>query len=360
MRWDARTAIERDRLIPDPQNRSKIMLGGHYVYSTDATRLILTDARTRQSRGFDGGFSPRDVRVSPDGERMAVTGSNDLRLLETNNGAELQRFPNTLWNAYESAWSPNSQSIATQGMVLEVSSGRRVMSFDGYAIEKKLFPKRPMLDFGPGLRGRQRSVAWSPDGTQLASGYEARGVGVWDASSGALAQRLIGHTNWVLSVAWRPDGNQLASSDGSGNLRFWNPARSALGTTRQASRSFVRSIAYSPDGRTLASSSQEGWITLWDTSSLTTIKRLEGHTSVTTTLAWSPDGRQLVSGSSDQTIRIWDVSSAQAMQTIALQEGTILSVDISKDGARLVAVTRGSSLRSWGRADVSSSFGGGK
>lgn len=79
------------------------MLSGHYVYSTDATRLILTDARTRQSRSFDSGCSLRDVHVSPDGQRMTVTGSNDLRLLETKNGAELQRFPSTLWDAYESA-----------------------------------------------------------------------------------------------------------------------------------------------------------------------------------------------------------------------------------------------------------------
>lgn len=63
------------------------------------------------------------------------------------------------------------------------------------------------------------SVAWSPDGTQLASGSLDRTVRVWSAEDGRLVHTLTGHTESVVSVAWWPFGCHLASGSGDGTVR---------------------------------------------------------------------------------------------------------------------------------------------
>ncbi|MBI1748836.1 MAG: hypothetical protein HYR55_19955 [Acidobacteria bacterium] len=72
--------------------------------------------------------------------------------------------------------------------------------------------------------GYALSVAWSPDGTQLASGSWDQTVRVWAAEDGRLVSALIGHTSSVRSVAWWPYGRYLASGGYEGVIRLWGPA----------------------------------------------------------------------------------------------------------------------------------------
>jgi len=90
-----------------------------------------------------------------------------------------------------------------------------------------------------GHTSRVRGLAFSPDGTTLASASWDRTVKLWDVASGSLLQTLTGHTDRVNKVAWSPDGRIVAScgfdnvtwgpsgellvSGGSdGTLRWWN------------------------------------------------------------------------------------------------------------------------------------------
>lgn len=81
-----------------------------------------------------------------------------------------------------------------------------------------------------------RGLAWSPDGTRLASAALDHTVRVWDVQSGTAIATLRGHTNWVMSVAWSPDGTQLISAGTDRTVRLWDVATAAeqtrLGTTR--------------------------------------------------------------------------------------------------------------------------------
>jgi WD40 repeat protein len=64
-------------------------------------------------------------------------------------------------------------------------------------------------------------VAYSPDGSRIASSSYDATVRVWDAASGKqIGQQLIGHTNVVSSVAFSPDGTVIASG-GDSTVRLW-------------------------------------------------------------------------------------------------------------------------------------------
>ena len=71
-----------------------------------------------------------------------------------------------------------------------------------------------------------------------------------------------GHKNCVLRVAFSPDGTMIASSSYDNTIKLWNLEGRVL-KTFEGHEDWVNSVSFSPDGTMIASGSNDKTIRLW-------------------------------------------------------------------------------------------------
>ncbi len=168
-----------------------------------------------------------------------------------------------------------------------------------------------------------RRVAWSPDGTYLAScGYDGSVI-LWEASNGTQQARLQGHRGMVMSVAWSPDGTRLASGGGgrgSGELFVWCARSGAHSGEPLYALSELSEVVYalvwSPTGTMLISGGSDGMLRWWDVERGKRVQTRQAHQGTVQSLKMSPDGRSLASCGDDGAINIWELASGKQLRTL--------------------------------------------
>src|SRR5262249_8740649 len=102
-------------------------------------------------------------------------------------------------------------------------------------------------------------LAFSPDGLRLASARgQSRGIGtrelrVWDVKSGKKPFGLRGHCGGIWSLAFSADGTRLASVSDDRTLKVWDVTAAPESRALHGHEAEVLSVAFSPDGRYLGS-----------------------------------------------------------------------------------------------------------
>jgi WD40 repeat protein len=175
------------------------------------------------------------------------------------------------------------------------------------------------------------SVAFSPDGRRLAAasgrlpavadpagGGQVGEIRLWDLSGRRPKPRvsLVGHGYGIASIAFSPDGTTLASGGFDQAVKLWGLAAGRELATLHGHEGWVVAVAFSPDGSVLATGSHDQTIKLWDAATGQSLATLRGHTGNVYTVAFSPDGSLLASGSLDGTVRLWDLARVLGREAV--------------------------------------------
>lgn len=194
------------------------------------------------------------------------------------------------------------------------------------------------------------SVAWSPDGTYIASGDGKGTIQVWNATTESLSFS-IKHANWVSAVAWSPDGKRLATGSHDQMVNIWRTDSGGSLFTFREHKSQVSTLAWSPDGRHIASGSWDGVVMLWDATSGTIVCTYRHFVPVGTAavhaLQWSPDSKYVASAGEDKTVQLWDISTGKQVLIYRKHTDTIMDIAWTRDGTHIASTGYDQTVQVW-------------
>lgn len=215
------------------------------------------------------------------------------------------------------------------------------------------------------IESRAETLAFTPDGTALATGGVEQMIQLWDARTGKLLRKFGGHPEQGTAiVCFSADGRLLATQEmarngsGAGSVRLWDVQSGKEVCINPGHRGPIQRVAYSPDGRLIVSAGEDRRILWWDAKTGKLIGASKAgpieHVQPIKQIVFSADGRRLATASSNELI-IWDVASrAPISQPIGKLPSefsyVISSVGLSADGKEAVTVSAAASVDTWDAA----------
>jgi WD40 repeat protein len=141
-------------------------------------------------------------------------------------------------------------------------------------------------------------------------------------SLGRFGTSLLRQAGGIDCIAFSPDGSILASANWKGVIVLWDIRNGH--ELRRIRGVKVNALAWSGDGKLLASGSSSDFLRVWDIESGTEIARCTGHPSSpeigdNTCLAFTEDGKVLVSAGPDRFVRRWEPTTGKRLSEFVYQ-----------------------------------------
>jgi eukaryotic-like serine/threonine-protein kinase len=293
-------------------------------------------------------FSPSGTHIVTAGARWWNSGGTELKVWDATTGTVLfdlsqkdQRATHAGERGGSVAFSRDGRRFVTGGMHNVNSLGTELKVWDATTAAVKVEMKEnksPVL-----------SVAFSPDGTRIATGNYSKTATIWDAETGTALLELKGHTGNVNSVGFSPDGKRIVTGSDDRTVRVWDARTGTTLAELKGHTGAVTSVSFSADGARLlaaggTAAGKPGEVFVWDAPKATEVE-LVGHTGFIQAVAFSPDGTRIATASQDKTVKVWDATTGT--EIAELKTGSLKSVAFGIDGTRIVSQSHDRITKVW-------------
>jgi WD40 repeat protein/DNA-binding CsgD family transcriptional regulator len=305
---------------------------------------------------LDAGFLVRSVAFHPTITCLAFAGDADQIHLwnwETNSVTDRLVYPESDSTSDQTPHAIQSIAFSPDGTTLASCAWHnQVVLWDmgTKTIQQKLHTE---LD---GLR----SLAFNRDGRYLAGGGDNKQSQVWDLTTGESIAQLEGHAQSIQVVAFSPTTDALATGSEDKTVMIWAIARESVASRlltpalphQQILRGYdywVQAIAVSPNGKLVAAAGDDGSIRLWPQPqdwANTVPQLLNDHRCRLWAIEFSPDGQWLASAGDDKNVQLWDVQKQRAIATLG-HAGWVRALAFSPDGQWLATGSTDEKVRLW-------------
>ena len=191
-------------------------------------------------------------------------------------------------------------------------------------------------------------MAFSPDGTILATGTNQGPVILRSVKTGNVIDVLQGQTNRIHALAFSTDGTLLASGGNDESARIWSLPTRAMSVSQNAHGAGAVRLSLCADGGCMATVGQDQKIRVRDprTGLLRTtidLARLPGE--YVTALA--PDGSTLAIAGEDKIARFWDLATGQETARLHPATDSVTSISFAPDGKAVAVGTNAGNAAVW-------------
>jgi WD40 repeat protein len=198
-------------------------------------------------------------------------------------------------------------------------------------------------------------LAWSPDGSLLASGGSSDDSvaptvsDIWRASDGALIARHEGQIYYVGGISWSPDGRYIATSgqgggqSGADSVQIWDPLTGRTATV--ITLPDIENVDWSSDSHYIVISGTGDTPTVLSAASGSQVSSYDGYVSMYDPAQWAFKGSLVASGSI-----IWNGLSGREVRAYAnggAESGSFANSCWSPNDDMIVSGTQYGSLIMW-------------